>query len=743
MSEQFHEEDKLGKVYDTRLLGRLLQYTKPHRFLLILCLAVIMLITASELAGPYLIKVAIDDHINALETPMVAFDEDQAPMPGTFFDGYILVRETIIESGPPFWDRWFGDIPTREISPSQLPAERYQILDLHDQSYLIQGAIDPREDEYGVFKKEEMANRVVGWEQNRTSNIDPFISNADRFLVTKNNEVFPARQLTDEELSLFRQQDVTALIWLGGVYLILVLIAFFLGYAQIYTLHYVAQKIIRFMRRQVFSHLQTLSFSFFDRNPVGRLVTRVTNDTETLNEMYSNVIVNLFKDLFILIGIMVIMIQLNVQLAILSFTTLPFIIGATVLYRRYARDAFREVRTKLARINASMNENITGMRIVHIFKREKQQFDDFNLINQGHYNAGIRELHLVSLFRPVMDFVYAMGLTLLIWFGGSNVVEGALEFGVLYAFIDYMNRFFKPINDMTEKYTIMQQAMTSSERIFQLLDEKDTLPEPNLPKPLENLKGEIHFNNVSFAYNENEWVLKDINFSVKPGETIAFVGATGAGKSSIISLLTRFYDIQKGSITIDGVDIRDVKKEHLRKQIGVVLQDVFLFAGDIESNIRLNNHAISDKKIREVADYVNASSFINKLPNGFKEGVMERGSTLSAGQRQLLAFARTLAFDPSVLVLDEATANIDTETELLIQDAMRKVTQNRTTLIIAHRLSTIQHADKIIVLHKGSIREMGTHQELLKLGGLYYNLYELQYKDQFQSSQPSKPGLTG
>jgi ATP-binding cassette subfamily B multidrug efflux pump len=739
MSEQFHEEDKLGKVYDTRLLGRLLQYTKPHRFLLILCLAVIMLITASELAGPYLIKVAIDDHINALDTPMVPFEEGQKPMNGTTFGGLVLIRETIIDNGPPFWERWFGDIPNQGIELTDLPAERYQILEQGNEFYLIPGAIDPNVDEFNILSSEEMAVTVVGWEPNPDTLSDPLIPDADRFLLTNANEFYPARLLTGEELSIFREQDVAALLWLGGIYLLLVLIAFFLGYAQIYTLHFVAQKIIRFMRKQVFSHLQTLSFSFFDRNPVGRLVTRVTNDTETLNEMYSNVIVNLFKDLFILVGIMVIMIQLNVQLALLSFTTLPLIIGATILYRRYARDAFREVRTKLARINASMNENITGMRIVHIFKREKQQFDDFNEINQGHYDAGIRELHLVSLFRPVMDFIYAMGLTLLIWYGGSHVVQGAIEFGLLYAFIDYMNRFFKPINDMTEKYTIMQQAMTSSERIFQLLDEKDTLPEPAEPKRLEKVKGEIQFNNVSFAYNENDWVLKDISFSVKPGETIAFVGATGAGKSSIISLLTRFYDIQKGSITIDGVDIRDIQKAELRKQIGVVLQDVFLFAGDIESNIRLNNRDISDEKVREVADYVNASTFIERLPNGFKEKVMERGSTLSAGQRQLLAFARTLAFDPSVLVLDEATANIDTETELLIQDAMKKVTRNRTTLIIAHRLSTIQHADKIIVLHKGNIREMGTHQELLKLGGLYYNLYELQYKDQMQTDpDPSR-----
>jgi ATP-binding cassette subfamily B multidrug efflux pump len=737
VNDTFHEEEKLGKVYDSRLMRRLLQYTKPHRLLILLSILIVLLITASELAGPYLIKIAIDDHINALDEPMVAFEPDQAPTYGTPFEGKVLIREKMLKEGPPFWKSWFGDDPAAPSMGNQ--KNLYQILEYDQHSYLIHGAIDPKQVQFNVYPANEEpagSNRRSGprlSENNALPFSDPLVRSAGWTLITDTNEAYAARLLTKEELALFRDQDVSALMWLGGIYLVLVTAAFVLGYVQTYSLHYVAQKIIHRMRKQIFSHLQGLSFSFFDRNPVGRLVTRVTNDTETLNEMYSNVLVNLFKDLFILVGIMIIMLQLNVQLALLAFTTLPLIIVTTILYKRMARDAFREVRTMLARINASMNENITGMRIVHIFKREKQQFDQFEKINKRHYDVGIRELQLASLFRPAMDFIYAIGLALLIWYGGAHVVQGAIEFGVLYAFIDYINRFFKPINDMTEKYTIMQQAMTSSERIFLLLDEKDSLPDPTHPRALQNIRGEIEFKDVSFAYNEGEWVLRDINFKVNPGETVAFVGATGAGKSSIISLLTRFYDIQKGSITVDGTDVRDVRKSDLRQHIGVVLQDVFLFAGDIESNIRLNNESISDRKIREVADYVNASSFIRKLSNGYKEAVMERGSTLSAGQRQLLAFARTLAFNPSILVLDEATANIDTETELLIQDAMKKVSYNRTTLIIAHRLSTIQHADKIIVLHKGSIREMGKHQELLKQGGLYHKLYELQYKDQLQT----------
>lgn len=742
MSDNFHEEEQLGKVYDSRLMSRLLSYTRPHRFLILTSLIVIMLITAFELAGPYLIKVAIDDHMNALELPMKATTADEANqlgVDGMEYESHVFVRQSITDTQHAAWKQWLGIASPPPTEAWLNEAEDYQIVMIEEVGYLIQGTLPEDAKNYSYFS----ATDYIG--DQPIAPPSSLVAEREGFLKLTDGTVYWADPLTREELQLFREGDVSALTTLGLVYLVLVLLAFFLGYAQTYSLHYVAQNIIRKLRNEVFSHLQKLSFSFFDRNPVGRLVTRVTNDTETLNEMYSNVLVNLFKDLFILIGIMLIMLQLDTNLALLAFTTLPLIIGTTVIYKRFARDAFRMVRTRLARINASMNENITGMRIVHIFKREKQQFEEFNSINKGHYDAGIRELQLNALFRPAMDFIYAMGLTLLLWYGSGGVLSGAVQFGVLYAFIDYMNRFFKPINDMTEKFTIMQQAMTSSERIFQLLDEQDTLKEPEQPKSFDRIKGSIEFKDVSFAYNENEWVLRDISFEVKPGETVAFVGATGAGKSSIISLLTRFYDIQKGKITIDGIDIRDVQKADLRKHIGVVLQDVFLFAGDIESNIRLNQKEIPQERIQEVADYVNATAFINKLPQGFKEEVKERGATLSAGERQLLAFARTLAFDPSILVLDEATANIDTETELLIQDALKKVSKNRTTLIIAHRLSTIQHADKIVVLHKGRIREMGTHQELLQKEGLYYHLYELQYKDQLHDEPNQLQGtrITG
>ena len=421
--------------------------------------------------------------------------------------------------------------------------------------------------------------------------------------------------------------------------------------------------------------------------------------------------------------------SLNLKLALISFISIPLVLLSTWLYKRYARDAFRIVRVRLARINTTLNENISGMRIIHIFKREKQQFERFDEINTSHYDASMRELKTVAVFRPSMDLIYSLALALLLWFGGREVLGGVIEFGLLFAFIEYLRRFFQPINDITEQFTILQQAMASSERIFQLLDQQMIIPNPEEPVEVSGFNGEIEFDHVWFAYNNENWVLKDISFTIKPGEMVAFVGATGAGKTSIINLLGRFYDIQKGAIRIDGIDIRDIDLETLRRNVGIVLQDVFLFSGDIRSNITLNNQNITEQEMRDVAHYVNASTFIEKLPQMYSEEVKERGSTLSQGQRQLLSFARTLAFKPSILVLDEATANIDTETEILIQDALNKLIKGRTTIVIAHRLSTIQHADKIIVLHKGTIREMGSHQELLTHEGLYYNLYRLQYQE--------------
>lgn len=673
MSGNIHEEENLGKVYDSQLMKRLLHYVKPYKWLVIGSILLLLIITATDLAGPYLIKIAIDDHFNGLSKTMVVYEEGHAPQEGVLYKGKIYIRESKLKEPDP-------SLPRAHIEQS------------NQQYYLVNGA---------------------AINQNGESN----------------NLTAP---LSKDDLKLFQAQDLSALKFITLIYLGILVVGFILNYTQTRILQYSGQKIIYDIRRSLFTHLQKLSLSFFDRHPVGRLVTRATNDVEALNEMFTSVLVNLFKDVFILIGIMIIMLQLNVKLALIAFITLPFIIGISIVYKNVARNAYRQVRITLGRVNALLAENLSGMRIVQIFKREKQQFDSFSEENQKYFRFGLKELQANSIFRPIMDLIYSLGLALLIWFGGHDVISGVVQFGVLYAFIDYLGRFFQPINDLTEKYSIMQSAMASSERIFQLMDEKPAITNTQSPIPADHFKGEIEFKNVWFAYNPEEWILKDINFSIKPGEMVAFVGATGAGKSSIINLLSRFYDIQKGSITIDGTDIRQLELDQLRSNIGVVLQDVFLFSGDIRSNIRLNNTQITDEEIIEVAKYVNAHSFIERLPNQYDEEVQERGSTLSSGQRQLLSFARTLAFNPSILVLDEATSNIDTETELLIQDAMRKLTKDRTTIVVAHRLSTIQHADKIIVLHKGEIKEMGNHQELLAKKGLYYNLYELQYKEDFQ-----------
>jgi len=527
-----------------------------------------------------------------------------------------------------------------------------------------------------------------------------------------------------------KSEAIDGVLHIGIIYLIIITTAFIINYGQVYLIQYTGQKIIFNLRQQIFEHIQSLSLSFFDKNPVGRLVTRVTNDTDTLNEMYTSVIVNLFNDVFIILGIIIVMLSLNVKLTLVSLSTVPLIIAGMYIYRKLASQAYRLVRVRLAKINAFLSEHISGMKIVQLFVTEHKKSKEFEKINKDYYDANMRQLTIFAIFRPSMDVIYSLTLALLIWYGGKDIISHKIEFGVLYAFVNYLQQLFQPIFDISEKYDILQSAMASAERIFILLDTKEQIKDPEKPIPLEDIQGKIEFKNVWFSYNGKEWVLKDISFVVNPGETVAFVGATGAGKSSIISLLSRFYDIQKGEILIDGIDIKKVRQQDLRKHIGVVLQDVFLFTGDIKSNIRLNNKNITDNDIYMVAKYVNAHHFIKKLPEGYESKVTERGSTLSAGQRQLLAFARALAFNPKILVLDEATANIDTETEKLIQDALKKLTKGRTTIVIAHRLSTIQHADKIIVIHKGCIREMGTHNELLQKKGLYYNLYMLQYKDQ-------------
>lgn len=527
-----------------------------------------------------------------------------------------------------------------------------------------------------------------------------------------------------------KKSNIAALNRLGLYFVLLIAAGFVFNLLQIYVLSYAGQYIIYNIRQLVFTHLQKLPLSFFDKNPVGRLVTRITNDTETLNDMYTNVLITLLKDFSILAGTLVIMFRLNTGLALITLAVMPAVLLLTVIFRLKIRKVYRNVRTSIAKVNSAISENISGMRVIQLFNKEKPNFENFHKIGREYYKATMSEVVTFGLFRPMIEMVSSLSISLLIWFGGGKVMDNTLEFGVLYALINYIALLFQPINDLAEKYNILQSSMAASERIFMILD---TPAEEDDGKRLldeRTASGDIEFKNVWFAYNGENWVLKDVSFKVPSGGTVAIVGHTGAGKTSVINLLSRFYEIQRGDILINGISVKNIQKASLRKAIGVVLQDVFLFSGKLKENIRLNEESITEEKLQSVTRYVNAHSFISGLPNGYEEEVMERGSTFSSGQRQLLAFARALAFDPAILVLDEATSSIDTETEMLIQDALTKLTENRTTIIIAHRLSTIQHADKIIVLNKGRVHESGTHQELLAARGMYYSLYQLQYQQQ-------------
>ena len=627
MADQQHEEEVLGKAYDSRLMKRLLSYLQPYKWQVVGALVAIVLKALADIVGPYLTKTAIDKYLAS------------ANASGT--------RTSVL-------DRWLSSQP------------------------------------------------LIGMAQ------------------------------------------------IAAIYVLLLFLSFIFEYIQTYLMQWTGQQAMFDLRSQIFRHLQRLHVGFYDKNPVGRLVTRVTSDVDALNEMFTAGVVSIFEDIFVLAGIVVIMLRMKWWLALITFSVLPLIFWATMIFRRKVRDSYRRIRVAIARINAHLQEHITGMVVLQLFNREKRAYKKFEEVNAQHMDAYKDAIMAHAVYYPVVEVLSATAIAAVIWFGGGKVLQGAVTLGIVVAFIQYAQRFFRPIQDLSEKYNILQSAMASSERIFKLLDTPVEVLSPEYPVKVES-RGQISFENVWFAYRrvpqekkqdghpagngvqsseQWDWVLRDVCFTINPGETIAIVGHTGAGKTTIISLLLRFYDIQHGSIKIDGVDIRRMELPDLRRRFGVVLQDPFLFSGTIQDNIRLGTPTVTPEDVERAAEEVNIADFIRTLPSGFKEPVRERGSTLSTGQKQLISFARALAHKPKILILDEATSSVDTETELRVREALNRMVEGRTSVIIAHRLSTIQRADKIIVMHKGQVREMGSHQELLAQRGIYWKLYQLQYKDQ-------------
>lgn len=746
------KESVMGSAYDAKLMKRLLSYAKPYWHYLLLAILLMVAVTGLELLRPYLLKTAIDDHISGYNKPMYQLEID-SPYEGVTYNGNKYTRIMNLSEEE---NQELASYPIYNIVKKN---KDYYIGSFHgkdssfraNREYFLGKSIIVNGEERNINEQE--ANQIYEYllENNYINNNNEItdeyreaankgtLKEMDESLSPLKDEVHALIQighrtlLSENEYDNFREQDFSGIIKISIYFFIAMVFAFIFNYSQVLILNYTSQRIIFNFREEIFSHIQSLSISYFDKNPIGRLITRVASDTEALNEMYTGVLVNLFKDIFMIIGIVFIMIRLNFKLAMISFLFTPLILIASIIFRNKIRVVYRKARAQIARINSRLNENITGMRTIQIFEKQDKISEQFDEINTDYLKTTKKQIKLFAIFRPSIEVIRSLGIASIIYYGGGQAISGIIEFGVLYAFIEYIQKFFQPILDLTEKYNIMQSAMASSERIFGVLDTESFIENTEETVTMNNIKGKIEFKNVWFAYVEEDWVLRDVSFTINPGEAIAIVGATGAGKSSIINLITRFYDIQKGEILIDGVNIKEYNKYDLRKHVGVVLQEVFLFTGTIEQNIRLNNKDISDERVVEVSKYVNADKFINKLPKKYKEPVMERGSTLSSGERQLLAFARTLAYDPSILILDEATSSIDTETEILIQDALAKLIKGRTTIAVAHRLSTIQHADKIIVLHKGKIREMGNHQELLAEEGMYFDLYKLQYKESFQS----------
>ena len=667
---QMHEE-LLETKYEGNVFTRLLTYVEPHIGTMVLALILLLMVTGINLIKPILIGNAIDEYIEGYDKPIQR------------------------ENG---WDR---------------------LLYFEEDYYLVSNL------------DEAQLKLLEQWEKDGCPGVEDVSSlssaiGGKKIMFSLGEKLFFADRQSREELAALRAADRSGIIQIALLYAGLLVAGFFLQLGQTWLLQKTGQKIIFTIREEVFAHIHSLPLRFFDTNPVGRIVTRVSNDVESLNQMYTQVLVRLISNTVLIIGYAVVMVSISPKLALLSFLFLPVVFAITYTFRILIRRIYRVIRTKISALNTFLSENISGMKLIQLFAREEKKAQEFKERTNDLYKSQMKEMATFGIFRPGLAFIANFAYALIIYRSGVSVLEGALSLGTLYIFTNYIRSFFEPIQELAEQFSTLQNAMASAEKIFTILDEKNTILEAETPVRMPQFKGKIEFKNVWFAYENEDWVLRDVSFVIQPGERVAFVGATGAGKSSILNLIGRYYDIQKGQILIDDVDIRELSLPDLRRAIGQVQQDVFIFTGDIKSNIRLLSDEIGDEQLREAAAAANANHFIDQLPRGYDEAVTERGSTLSAGERQLLSFARTLAFDPTILVLDEATANIDTETEQLIQEALETLMRGRTSILVAHRLSTIQHADEILVMHKGRIRERGSHQELLAMNGIYKKLYELQ-----------------